>query len=42
MRPAPIPDEAVWDGAQRMVVAAPDGDLTHSTIAPVEVLVSPS
>lgn len=39
MRPVPIPDEAVWSGAQRVVMGAPDGDLTNSTIAPVEVVV---
>lgn len=39
MRPAPIPDEAVWEGARRVVFTAPDGDLTSTEIAPVEVLV---
>lgn len=39
MRPAPIPDAAVWPGAQRMVIAPPDGDLTNPDIAPVEALV---
>jgi hypothetical protein len=39
MRPVPIPDNAVWAGGQRVVMAAPDGDLTNSTIAPVEVVV---
>jgi hypothetical protein len=38
MRPAPIPDEAIWPGAVRKVIAAPNGDLTDETIAPVEVL----
>lgn len=39
MRPAAIPDEAIWEGARRMVIAPPDGDLTRTDIAPVEVLV---
>lgn len=39
MRPAAIPDEAIWEGARRMVIAPPDGDLTSTDIAPVEVLV---
>ena len=39
MRPAPIPDEAIWEGARRMVIAPPDGDLTSTDIAPVEVLI---
>lgn len=39
MRPSPIPDDAIWDGARRVVFSAPDGDLTNSDIAPVEVLV---
>lgn len=39
MRPAPIPDEAIWEGAVRTVFTAPDGDLLNPTIAPVEVLV---
>lgn len=39
MRPAPIPAEAVWPGARRVVFAAPDGDLTNPDIAPVEVVV---
>lgn len=38
MRPTPIPDDAVWPGAVRIVVAAPDGDLTNPDIAPVEVV----
>lgn len=38
MRPAPIPDEAIWEGARRVVFTAPDGDLTNPDIAPVEVL----
>lgn len=39
MRPTPIPDAEVWEGATRLVVAAPDGDLTNPDIAPVEALV---
>lgn len=38
MRPVPIPDEAIWAGARRIVVAPPDGDLTNPVIAPVEAL----
>ncbi|SNR33033.1 hypothetical protein [Blastococcus mobilis] len=39
MRPASIPDGEVWDGARRIVIGAPNGDLTDPTIASVEVLV---
>lgn len=39
MRPAAIPDNAVWPGARRVVVGPPDGDLTSTDIAPVEALV---
>ena len=39
MRPAPIPAEAVWDGARRVVIAPPGGDLTDPDIAPVEAVV---
>lgn len=42
MRPAPIPDEAIWEGARRMVIAPPGGDLTSTDIAPVEVLIDQS
>ena len=38
MRPVPIPDEAVWEGAVRRVVAGPGGDLTGD-IRPVEALI---
>jgi hypothetical protein len=38
MRPAPIPDEEIWDGAQRIVVGPPGNDL-DTGIAPVEVVV---
>lgn len=39
MRPAPIPDAALWSGAVRRVISPPDGDLTNPTIAPVEVVI---
>lgn len=39
MRPAPIPDEAVWEGSQRIVIGPPDGDLTSTGIAAVEAVV---
>jgi hypothetical protein len=42
MHPAPIPDDAVWEGSHRMVMGPPDGDLTNPDIAPVEVLVDRS
>jgi hypothetical protein len=42
MRPTPIPDEEVWEGAVRKVIAPPSGDLTDTTIAPVEALVDQS
>lgn len=42
MRPTPIPDSEVWEGASRRVLAAPDGDLTNRDIAPVEALVDRS
>jgi hypothetical protein len=42
VRPTPIPDSEVWEGAQRHVFAAPDGDLTNPHIAPVEALVDRS
>lgn len=42
MRPTPIPDNEVWDGAVRRVFAAPDGDLTNPDIAPVETLIDRS
>jgi hypothetical protein len=38
VRPIPIPDAAVWNGARRVVVAGPDGDLTNDLIRPVEVI----
>lgn len=38
MRPVPIPDECVPEGAERRVLAAPDGDLTDDNIRPAEAL----
>lgn len=38
MRPVPIPSEAVWDGARRVVMGAPNGDLTDDQIRPVEAI----
>lgn len=37
MRPTPIPDDEVWDGATRIVVGPPGNDL-DSDVAAVEVL----
>lgn len=42
MRPTPIPDAEVWEGAERKVFAAPNGDLTDDQIRPVEALVDRS
>lgn len=42
MRPTPIPDAEIWEGATRIVVAPPGGDMTHPDIAPVEALVDRS
>lgn len=42
MRPTPIPDHEIWDGAVRLVISPPDGDLTNPDIAPVEALVDQS
>jgi hypothetical protein len=39
MRPAPIPDAAIWEGSERRVMAPPSGDPTDPNIAPVEVLI---
>lgn len=39
MRPIPIPDAWVPEGAERRVLAAPGGDLTDPDVAPLEVLV---
>lgn len=41
MRPAPIPADEVWDGAQRVVIGPPGNDL-DSPVASVEVLVDAS
>ncbi|PRY35374.1 hypothetical protein [Umezawaea tangerina] len=41
MRPVPIPDEAVWEGARRLVVGPPDDDPT-GPIAAVEAVASVS
>jgi hypothetical protein len=39
MRPIPIPAELVWPGAERKVIAPPDGDLANAEISPVETVV---
>lgn len=39
MRPVPIPDELVGPTQRRVVISAPDGDLTSTSIAPVEALI---
>lgn len=39
MRPGTIPDRMVWSGAKRVVMSAPNGDLTDDTVAPVECVV---
>lgn len=41
MRPTPIPDEEIWEGGHRLVVAPPGGDLTgeETGIEPVEAIV---
>lgn len=41
MRVTTIPDEAVWAGAERIVVGPPDGDPTGA-IRPVEAVVHTS
>lgn len=38
MRAAPIPDAEVPEGARRIVMAGPDGDLTSTDIGPAEML----
>jgi hypothetical protein len=38
MRPTPVPDDLLWEGSTRIVVAAPGGDLTDPDIAPVEAI----
>lgn len=42
MRPAPIPNEVVWEGGKRVVFSAPNGDLLDDTIRPVEAIVDPA
>jgi hypothetical protein len=42
MRPTPIPDHEIWEGATRKVILPPDGDMTNPDIAPVEALVDRS
>lgn len=39
MHPSPIPDNEIWEGATRQVIAPPGGDMLHPTIAPVEMLI---
>lgn len=39
MRPTPIPEDEVWDGGQRLVIAPPDNDPTNTVIAPVEAII---
>lgn len=39
MRPVPIADDLVWEGAHRIVVGPPNNDL-ESPIAPVEACVA--
>jgi hypothetical protein len=39
VRPVPIPDDQVWDGAVRRVIVGPSGDPTDDDIRPVEALV---
>lgn len=41
MRPAPIPDGEIWEGARRVVIGPPGNDL-DSGVAAVEVLVDQS
>lgn len=38
MRPIPIPEAAVWAGARRVVMSAPNGDLLDDTVRPVEAI----
>jgi hypothetical protein len=38
MRPTTIPDSEIWQGAHRMIMAPPDGDLTNDKIRPLEML----
>lgn len=38
MRAGLIPDDEIPEGARRIVMAPPDGDLTRTDIAPAEML----
>lgn len=38
MIPVPIPEDRLWQGAQRIVVGPPSGDPTDDTIRPVEAV----
>ena len=38
MIPIPIPDHCVPEGARRLVIGPPDGDLLNDTIRPVEAV----
>ncbi|MFL6141587.1 MAG: hypothetical protein ACJ72N_06930 [Labedaea sp.] len=38
MRPSIIPDREAWQGARRIVMAPPDGDLTNDKIRPLEMV----
>lgn len=37
MRPVPIPDELVWDGARRTTLVRRDADLDDERVSPVPV-----
>lgn len=39
MNPTPIPDEDIWEGAHRLVIAPPGGDMLHPTIRAIEALI---
>lgn len=38
MRPTLIPAELVWEGARRIVMSPPDGDMLNPEIAPLEMI----
>lgn len=38
MRPVPISDDLIPEGAKRFVIGPPDGDLTNERIRPVEAV----
>lgn len=42
MRPTIIPEQLIPEGYERLVIAAPGGDLLDPDIAPVEAVVGPS